>query len=127
MNEMLKMQLIIFGSSWVLGIALGFMYDLFRIIRMVINPKNIGVFIQDVIYFILSGIITFLFVLCFNNGESRFYILAGEGIGWIAYHVTLGNSIYKASGKFVKIVRNKIFAIGGSLKTFFRLKKFKKL
>lgn len=127
MNEMLKMQLIIFGSSCVLGIALGFMYDLFRIIRMIINPKNIGIFIQDVIYFILSGIITFLFVLCFNNGESRFYILAGEGIGWIAYHVTLGNYIYKASGKFVKIVRNKIFAVGGSLKTFFKLKKFKKL
>ncbi len=123
MNEMLKMQLTIFGSSCALGVALGFMYDLFRIIRMIINPKNIGVFIQDVIYFILSGVITFLFVLCFNNGESRFYILAGEGIGWIVYHVTLGNSIYKTSGKFVKIIRNKIFAIGGNLKTFFKLKK----
>ena len=120
---MLKMQLTIFGSSCALGVALGFMYDLFRIIRMIINPKNIGVFIQDVIYFILSGVITFLFVLCFNNGESRFYILAGEGIGWIVYHVTLGNSIYKTSGKFVKIIRNKIFAIGGNLKTFFKLKK----
>ncbi|MDO4476529.1 MAG: spore cortex biosynthesis protein YabQ [Clostridia bacterium] len=123
MNEMLKMQLIIFGSSCALGAALGFMYDLFRIVRMIINPKNIGIFIQDVIYFILSGVITFLFVLCFNNGESRFYILAGEGIGWIAYHVTIGNSVYKLSGKFVKSIRNKIFGISGNLKALFKLKK----
>lgn len=123
MNEMLKMQLIIFGSSCALGAALGFMYDLFRIVRMIINPKNIGIFIQDVIYFILSGVITFLFVLCFNNGESRFYILAGEGIGWIAYHVTIGNSVYKLSGKFVKSIRNKIFVISGNLKALFKLKK----
>ena len=123
MNEMLKMQLIIFGSSCVLGAALGFMYDLFRIVRMIINPKNIGIFIQDVIYFILSGVITFLFVLCFNNGESRFYILAGEGIGWIAYHVTIGNSVYKLSGKFVKSIRNKIFGISVNLKALFKLKK----
>ena len=77
MNEMLKMQLIIFGSSCALGVALGFIYDLFRIARMIINPKNIGIFIQDVVYFILSGLITFIFVLCFNSGEARFYILAG--------------------------------------------------
>lgn len=123
MNEMLKMQLIIFGSSCVLGVTLGFIYDLFRIVRMIINPRNMGIFIQDVIYFILSGLITFIFVLCFNSGESRFYILAGEGIGWIIYHITIGDFIYRISGKVVTIFKKKFFEIAGNLKTLLKIKK----
>lgn len=108
MSEILAAQLLIFGYSCILGAGLGFLYDLFRIIRMVINPRNIAMFIQDVTYFIISGLITFLFVLGFNNGEARFYILAGEGIGWIAYHITLGEIIYKCSGKLVRSLNLKI-------------------
>ena len=96
------MQMIIFALSCILGIVLGVLYDIFRIIRMVINSKSIAIFIGDIIYFIISGIITFIFVLKINSGESRFYIMAGEGIGWIAYHLTLGNAIYKYSEKATK-------------------------
>ncbi len=108
MNETLASQLLIFGYSCILGTGLGLLYDFFRIIRMMINPRNIAVFIQDVIYFIISGIITFLFVLGFNRGEARFYILAGEGIGWIVYHITLGEIIYKYSGRLAYCLNLKI-------------------
>ena len=117
MNETLAMQLIIFGYSCVLGAGLGLLYDFFRIIRMMINPRNIAVFIQDIIYFIISGLITFLFVLGFNRGEARFYILAGEGIGWIIYHITLGEVIYKCSGRVVKSLNLKIGLLTDKIKS----------
>lgn len=88
---------------------------------MVINSRNIAIFIQDVLYFILSGGVTFLFVLSVNSGNSRFYILAGEGIGWIAYHITIGEVIYKCSNKTVNFVKSKIAALKNKL-----LKKFSK-
>lgn len=120
MNETtVTMQMIIFALSCVLGIALGILYDVFRIIRMVINSKNITIFIGDIIYFIISGIITFIFVLKINSGESRFYILAGEGIGWIAYHLTLGNAIYKYSGKAAKRIN---FYTKKIIKKFLKIK-----
>lgn len=75
---------------------------------MIINSKNIAVFVQDVLYFIISGIITFIFVLGVNSGDSRFYILAGEGIGWIIYHITLGEMIYKYSSKIVSGIKSKM-------------------
>ena len=100
-------ELWIFSYSCLLGLGLGILYDVFRIIRMLINTKNITIFLQDVIYFIVSGLITFLFVLGINEGQSRFYILAGEGIGWIAYHITLGEKIYRSSENIVKIIRPK--------------------
>ena len=121
MQESLTSQILIFVYSLALGMFLGFAYDIFRIIRMVINSRNIAIFIQDVLYFILSGGVTFLFVLSVNGGNSRFYILAGEGIGWIAYHITLGEVIYKYSNKTVNFVKSKIAALKNKL-----LKKFSK-
>lgn len=121
MQESLTSQILIFVYSLALGMFLGFAYDIFRIIRMVINSRNLAIFIQDVLYFILSGGVTFLFVLSVNSGNSRFYILAGEGIGWIAYHITLGEVIYKCSNKTVNFVKSKIAALKNKL-----LKKFSK-
>ena len=121
MQESLTSQILIFVYSLALGMFLGFAYDIFRIIRMVINSRNIAIFIQDVLYFILSGGVTFLFVLSVNSGNSRFYILAGEGIGWIAYHITIGEIIYKCSNKTVNFVKSKITALKNKF-----LKKFSK-
>ncbi len=118
MNETtVTMQMIIFALSCILGIVLGVLYDIFRIIRMVINSKSIAIFIGDIIYFIISGIITFIFVLKINSGQSRFYIMAGEGIGWIAYHLTLGNAIYKYSEKATKKIN---FYTKKIIKKFFK-------
>ena len=88
--------------SAALGVCLGIFYDIFRITRLIINPKNLSVFIQDIVYFLVSGLITFLFVLIFNYGESRFYILAGEALGWIIYHISLGDLIYRKLKNTVK-------------------------
>lgn len=107
MSEMFLKELWIFGYSCLLGVGLGILYDVFRIIRMLINTRNITIFLQDIIYFIVSGFVTFLFVLGINEGQSRFYILAGEGIGWIAYHITLGEKIYHCSENIVKMIRTK--------------------
>ena len=115
MNQSVTVQTMIFACSCILGAGLGILYDVFRIIRMVINSKSVAIFVEDVIYFILSGIITFVFVLKINSGESRFYILAGEGIGWIAYHLTLGNAIYKYSGKIAGKIKFKAKNITGKI------------
>ncbi|MBR2735065.1 MAG: spore cortex biosynthesis protein YabQ, partial [Clostridia bacterium] len=67
--------------SVALGMFLGIFYDVFRVIRLLINPRNLSIFIEDIIYFLVSGFVTFIFVLILNYGESRFYILAGEALG----------------------------------------------
>ncbi|MBR2734650.1 MAG: spore cortex biosynthesis protein YabQ, partial [Clostridia bacterium] len=87
---------------------LGIFYDVFRVIRLLINPRNLSIFIEDIIYFLVSGFITFIFVLILNYGESRFYILAGETLGWILYHISLGDLIYNRLKNTVKNRQPKI-------------------
>ena len=95
-------QISVVAYALVLGAVLGIFYDIFRIVRLLCGARNLGIFIHDVIYFLISGLVTFLFVLLFNFGESRFYILAGEALGWCLYHVSVGDMVY---GWFKKIIQ----------------------
>jgi spore cortex biosynthesis protein YabQ len=83
-------QFNVFVYSLILGVILGMLYDVFRIVRIIFKPKEFGVFIQDMVYFILSAFLTFIFMIGFNDGEIRFYVLIGEGIGFCVYHLTVG-------------------------------------
>lgn len=103
------LQLEIFEASLLFGGIMGALYDVFRIIRLFFRCKFWNIFIQDVIYFFILGVSTFLFILFINSGEIRFYILAGEIIGWIIYYITLGSLIYNTFNKFSKIIK-KFFA-----------------
>lgn len=93
-------QLQTFEISLLFGAILGAFYDLFRIIRIFFKCRFWDVFIQDVIYFFISAVLTFLFILFINFGEIRFYILAAEIIGWILYYTTVGNLIHKLFCRF---------------------------
>ncbi len=108
MEAVCENQFLVFLFSCLLGAGLGALYDVFRVIRILINPRNIAVFFQDIIYFLASGFITFVFVLMFNSGESRFYIVIGECTGWIIYHVTLGEFVYKNTRNIIKFINRKI-------------------
>ena len=87
-------QLWTFLYSIAYGVALGVFYDLFRVLRLIFIPSSVSVFIQDVLFWIISGIVTFMYMFSFNDGMIRFYMLCGVFLGWILYYFTLGGWIY---------------------------------
>jgi Spore cortex protein YabQ (Spore_YabQ). len=87
------------------GVGLGAYYDVFRIGRLVFHPGKRQNFILDFIYMLTSGLITFILAVAVNYGEVRFYIIAGEIIGWCAYHLTIGQLTLLFSTLIIKAVR----------------------
>ena len=79
-----------FFLSCLVGVALGALFDVFRVIRIILQCEKKAVFFQDIVCFVCAGIITFLTALATNYGELRFYIVAGEMIGICVYFLTLG-------------------------------------
>ena len=73
-----------------LGFLLGIVYDLFRVVRMAFTMRRVGVFIQDVLFFLTCAAATFLFLLAVNQGEIRGFIIAGEGLGFLIYYFSFG-------------------------------------
>lgn len=90
MNLSLTSQLQGFVISVVAGAFLGAYYDIFRIFRTVFQSESRAVFFQDLFYMLSAAFVTFLLALGVNYGEVRFYILAGEVIGWCLYYLTVG-------------------------------------
>lgn len=90
MNSSLALQFQGFVISVGVGVLLGAFYDVFRIFRTVFRSEKRAVFFQDLFYMIGAAFVTFLLALGVNYGDVRFYILAGEIIGWCLYYLTVG-------------------------------------
>lgn len=98
-------QLIIFLASLGLGFLLGILYDLMRTVRLTITKSNALLIIFDILYFIIFGFVSFLFILAMNKGEVRIYIPAGEIIGWLFYYFSFGLAAIKITDVLVKLIR----------------------
>ena len=98
-------QLAIFGASLGMGFLLGVLYDVMRALRLSVTRSKIVLVVCDVLYFILFGVISFLFILALNKGEIRFYIIFGELIGAFFYYVSFGLAVIKITNKLVALLR----------------------
>ncbi len=92
----------VFLYSCIFGSILGLYYDFFKIISMLIGKEKIKIFFLDLIYMAISGFFTFIFLLAVNYGNLRFYILAGEAMGWCIYHITLGSFVMYFANALIK-------------------------
>ena len=104
MNSAVTSQVTIFLFSIVLGAVLSVLFDGFRVVNAVFRANWKRIFFEDIVYFILSAIITFTYILIMNMGEIRFYIIWGELIGWVIYRLTIGKFIYKILLSAIKFV-----------------------
>jgi spore cortex biosynthesis protein YabQ len=94
----------IFLYSCLLGFPIGIVYDVFRVIRILIPHNRILVFIEDCIFIIIYAIVIITFSLLFARGEIRFYFIAGSTLGFIVYFFTIGSVVTGAIRKMFSAV-----------------------
>lgn len=111
MGTMIISQVTVFLFAMLLGAFLSLFFDGFRILNVVLKLNLKRIFFEDITYFILSAIITFMYILVMNSGEIRFYIIFGEAIGWLIYRATLGKFIYKIILFIVKLLSRWLFRL----------------
>ena len=105
MGISVSQQTMTFLQSLLLGAALGMLYDVFRILRLLIPSGKVISFVEDIVYFLLCGVISFAFLIAVNNGIIRAYLLAGELLGAVLYYFTLGKFIYRIADKIITLIK----------------------
>lgn len=105
MERFIAEQTSVFLQSILLGVAVGALYDVFRIFRAAFRTSAVGIFFQDLLYFALVGILTFSFFLTFCKGQFRLYVLAGEAIGATVYLLSVGEIIMRFSDAIIRLIR----------------------
>lgn len=86
------------------GVAIGVLFDFFRILRRTIKTANIITYIEDVLFWILTGLLILYNIWYFNNGEIRIYMFLGIIMGVLIYMSTLSNILIKIFSKILQII-----------------------
>ena len=86
-----------------LGIIFSFIFDIIRAIRKIKKVKDKYICLQDIIYFIVIGIILLLTIINYMNTEIRMYLLLAIIIGIIIYISVFGNHIRNLFVKLFKL------------------------
>lgn len=100
-------QLKCFAIAIVVGIALGIVYEAFRLLRLVSPKGKILTFVCDVLFMSVAALVNFILTVVVNIGIVRWYILLGEAVGFIVYMRTVG----RISGALFRLIRKVIAKI----------------
>ncbi|MDD2362450.1 MAG: spore cortex biosynthesis protein YabQ [Oscillospiraceae bacterium] len=87
-----------------LGFLLGVYYDVFRVTRLIVHSGARSVFIQDLLFFLSSAVVTFLFALAVMDGRLRFYLFFGEIIGFASYYFTIGRLVMRFAERIISAI-----------------------
>ena len=92
---MVQNQAYLFLFFSLTGVAIGVLFDFFRILRRTIKTANIITYIEDILFWVLTGILILYNIWYFNNGEIRVYMFLGIILGVLIYMSTLSNIVVK--------------------------------
>lgn len=107
----IAVQTRLFMMSFGFGFLLGVAYDLCRILRLTVTRGKVAVFVMDILYFLAAGLSVFLFVLAYNQGEFRFYLILGMIFGFLIYYFTFGAFILKWSNRVIRLLQRVLRAV----------------
>lgn len=93
--------------SLMLGAFLMFSYDVLRILRIFIRHKNLVVGIEDILYWIYAGAMTFNLLYGENDGKLRAYAVAGVFAGMVLYDRLFSRVLVKGLKKVKKYFKIK--------------------
>lgn len=107
---MMNNEFSIFLAFILIGIIISFLFDFFRILRRVYQTPDFITIIQDIAFWIISGIILLSGIFILNEGKIRAYLFIGILAGILFYIITLSGVVIKIGTNILTIL-NKIIII----------------
>lgn len=103
-----QMRLIAF--SLLAGVITGVFFDIYRLIRGFENPNKLLTVIQDLLFWVLTSIVVFVFLMYTNEGYVNFYVYVCLIVGVYLYLRQLSKGFINVQYKLLKF-NGKVFRI----------------
>lgn len=98
-------QAYIFLIFTIEGIIIGLLFDFFRILRKSFKTSNILTYIEDILFWTITGIIMMYTIYIYCNGEIRWYMFIGIGIGVTIYILTVSKYVIKVTVNIINVFK----------------------
>ena len=109
-------QLYLFIIFTLDGILIGILFDFFRILRKSFNTNDVVTYIEDICFWILTGILIIYSMYMFSDGKLRIFMVLGIAIGITFYILTFSRYVIKFSVNLLHIIFKPIFYILNKIK-----------
>lgn len=117
-------QVYLFGVFILNGLLIGLIFDFFRILRKCFKTKNWVTYIQDISFWIITGLIILYSIFKFNNGELRGYIFIGILLGISLYILIFSKTFIKVNLLIINFIKKVLnFIIIKPIKIFIKFTK----
>ena len=126
---MIYTQLQLFFIFLVNGLLIALLFDFFRILRKTIKTADFITYIEDALFWILTGFIILYSIFTYNNGEIRLFMFLAIILGILIYLVFISNILLNISLSFIEVVKKILITIFNIIKIpfYFSIKLVKKL
>ena len=126
---MIYTQLQLFLIFTINGLLIGLLFDFFRILRRAIKTSDFITYIEDALFWILTGFIILYSIFIYNNGEIRLFMFLAMIVGILIYWIFISKSILNISLSIINFVKKVFFIILNIIKIPFNffIKIIKKL
>lgn len=101
---MIENQVYVFFASILVGVVLALIFDFFRLMRRKGKTKNLVVYIQDIIYWLIVAFIIIISAFVTNDGELRGFMFVGYIIGAIFYLFLFSKLFLKIFGTILDFI-----------------------
>ena len=108
MENTIFMQAYSFFIYVVSGIIIGIFFDLFRILRKSFSTPDIITYLEDILFWIITGVFFVFILFKFSNGEIRIYHIIGLLIGCIFYMLTISKFFIKINVTIITFIKKAI-------------------
>ena len=95
MSGSIELELKFFASVLVTGVILGLVYDILRIVRRIVKHGVIMIAVEDAVFWMIAGVAAFCVIFAENDGNVRWFAIAGLAAGMTAYFATISRLIVK--------------------------------
>ena len=87
------------------GVIIGLILDFFRIIRKTFKTSNVITYIEDILFWILTGISIIFFMYNFSDGTIRLFMIIALLLGFLIYILSISKFIIKIVVFFINILK----------------------
>lgn len=111
MEDLAQGQAYVFLIYILTGILIGVFFDIFRIFRRSFRTPDFITCLQDILFWIFTGLFLLYVIFEFNNGELRWYIFLGVALGIVIYILMFSKYFIKINVTVITFVKNVVVKI----------------
>ena len=106
MNSATLIQAYIFLIFFISGMLIGILFDIFRISRRTFNTTDFVTYLEDILFWIITGLFLIFILFTFSNGEIRLYNVISLIIGFVCYILTISKFFIKINVIILSFLKN---------------------